>query len=292
MSSSKRTVTVRPIGTADLPQVSAFLARNFPPNSPAEDWVAAWEEVNGRPCADAPNHGMALWAGREVVGAYTAIYSSRLIEERPERFCNLAVWCVAPAYRSGSVRMLHALLAQDGYHFTDLSPTPAVQRLNLRLGFRYLDPSSHVMVNLPWPTLPGRLRVSSDPEEIAHVLTDEPLRNYRDHANCRWARHAVIVKGDSACYVQWRFESRKRLRCFAAIQHVSDPRLFRAGARSLSRHLALHHNALFTVVDNHVAGGSISPSVPIAGPPRRMFKSATLRPRQIDYLYSEITAAP
>lgn len=292
MSSSKQSVTVRPIETADLPPVGRFLADNFPPNSPAEDWVSAWSEINSRPGTDAPNHGMALWSGQQVVGAYPAIYSTRVINGRTERFCNLAVWCVAPGFRSGSIRMLNALLAQDGYHFTDLSPTPAVQQLNLRLGFRYLDPSSQLTVNLPLPTPPRRVQVSSDPDEIARVLTGEPLRYYQDHVRCRWARHAVIVTDDTACYVQWRFERRKNLRWFAAIQYASDPGLFRAGLRQLSRHLAFRHRALFTVVDDHVAGGAITPSVAISGPPRRMFKSATLGPDDIDYLYSEITAAP
>ncbi|MFC6705697.1 hypothetical protein [Flexivirga alba] len=269
-----------------------FLAENFPPKSPVEDWVKAWADINGRPGTQAPNHGMALWSRQDVVGAYLAIYSTRVIDGRSERFCNLAVWCVSPGYRSGSIRMLNALLAQDGYHFTDLSPTPEVQRLNLRLGFRYLDPSSQLTLNLPWPTLPRRTRVSSDPDEIARVLTGEPLRYYQDHLRCRWARHAVIIADTASCYVQWRFERRRNLRWVAAIQYVSEPHLFRAGLLSLSRHLAFRHKALFTLVDQHVVGGSFSPSASLVGPPRRMFKSATLGPGDIDYLYSEITAAP
>lgn len=53
----QRDVIVRPIKTADLVPVSRFLADNFPPDSPAEDWVTAWAEINDPPGADAPNHG-------------------------------------------------------------------------------------------------------------------------------------------------------------------------------------------------------------------------------------------
>ncbi|WP_446664598.1 hypothetical protein [Flexivirga sp. B27] len=272
--------------------MSRFLAQNFPPNSSAEDWVTGWAEINSRPEAEAPNHGMALWSGQDLVGVYAAIYSTRIIDGRREHFCNLAVWCVCAEFRASSVRMLRALLAQDGYHFTDLSPNPDVQRLNLRLGFRYLEPSWHLTLNLPWPTWPRRMTVSSEPEDVARALTGEPLRFYEDHRRCPWARHAVIETDTEACYVQWRFERRKRLRWFAAIQYVSDPVLFRAGWRHLSRHLGLRHQAVATLVDAHVAGGAVTPSMPLSGEPHRMFRSMTLRPDDIDYLYSEITAAP
>lgn len=292
MPASQRGVVVRPIETEDLPFIAAFLSEHFPPKSPAEDWVAAWEEINGRPGSNGPNHGMAMWSGKDVVGAYLAIYSTRIIDGRTERFCNLAVWCVAPEFRSRSTRMLNALLAQPGYHFTDLAATSAVQRLNLRLGFRYLDAGSQLTPNLPWPTLPNRTRVSSDPAEISRVLKGEPLRYYQDHALCRWARHAVIVRDAISCYVQWRFERRMHVRCFAAVQYVSEPGLFRDGFLDLSRHLGVRHGAPFTLVDHQVAGARLRPSVWIPSASQRMFKSATLGPRDFDYLYSEITAAP
>ena len=62
-----------------------------------------------------------------VVGAYLAFYSERTIDGRAERFCNLGAWCVLPEHRFHSLRLLKALLAQDGYHFTDLSPSGNVR---------------------------------------------------------------------------------------------------------------------------------------------------------------------
>ena len=59
-----------------------------------------------------------------------------MIDGRVERFCNLGAWCVLPEHRFHALRLLKALLAQDGYHFTDLSPSGNVVGLNERLGFR------------------------------------------------------------------------------------------------------------------------------------------------------------
>ena len=69
---------------------------------------------------NAPNHGFMLRDGQRVVGALLAFYSERLVAGRVEQFCNMGAWCVLPAYRSHSIRLLIAMLAQEGYHFTCL----------------------------------------------------------------------------------------------------------------------------------------------------------------------------
>ena len=38
------------------------------------------------------------------------------------RFGNVTSWCVLPDYRSRSISLFTALLRQDGYHFTVLTP--------------------------------------------------------------------------------------------------------------------------------------------------------------------------
>ena len=107
-----------------------------------------------------------LLDGDAVVGAHLAFYSERTIAGRRERFCNLGAWCVLPDYRFHALRLLKALLAQDGYHFTDLSPSGNVVGLNTRLGFRFLDTTTAVVPNLPWPSRPGRDTISADPALI------------------------------------------------------------------------------------------------------------------------------
>src|ERR1700752_1285102 len=131
-------VELSPIGDADVAAVADFLHANLnrrvPPSTWARAMSAPWKVV-------APNHGFMLRDGQRVVGAYLAFYSDRLMAGRMERFCNLASWAVLPEYRFHSVRLLKALLAQDGYHFTDLAPNEKVESVNARFKFRYLDTS-------------------------------------------------------------------------------------------------------------------------------------------------------
>ena len=272
--------------------MARFLGERFPPDTPADLWAEGWRDSVNLPGSDAPNHGFLLRADGQVVGAYPVIYSKRIIGGRPERFCNLAVWYTAPEYRSHSVAMLRAILAQEGWHFTDLTPIEVVQKLNLRLGFTYLDTTTMVIPNFFWPALPRRVRVSESPAVIESSLAGPPLVYYRDHRSCRWARHLVLLRGHEACHIIWRRERHKRLSCFASIQYASNPDLLRREFRRVGSHLLLRHGAVATFLETRLTAGRVWPSMLVRKPKSRMFRSATLTEQDIDYLYSEITSAP
>jgi hypothetical protein len=279
-------VELRPIAPEDADAVGAFLHSELNERVPAAAWARAvdvpWD-------VEHPNAGFMLLEGERIVGALLAFYSQRTIGGRTERFCNLGAWMVLPEHRFHSLRLLKALLAQDGYHFTDLSPSGSVPAINERLGFRYLDTTTALMPNVPWPSLPGRTTVSSDPAVIERTLAGRELQIYRDHAATVAARHLVIVRGAEHCYVIFRKDRRKGVGLFASILYVSDPAVFAAAAGPLGRHLLLRHGAAATLVERAVVADAPPRSFAVASPRRKMFRSAQLEPRQIDYLYSELT---
>ncbi|MDM4718583.1 hypothetical protein QTQ03_02830 [Micromonospora sp. WMMA1363] len=251
-----------------------------------EAWVRAvdvpWK-------VDAPNHGMMLVSdGGEVVGVLLAFYSERMVTGQAERFCNLGAWCVLPEFRFHSLKLLRALLAQPGYHFTDLSPSGNVVPINTRLGFCFLETSTVLVPNLPWPSLPGRRVVSADPEVIRRTLTGPDLERYLDHADAPAARHVVLVDGDQWCHVVFRRDRRKRLPLFGSILYVSNPQLFHRMHRMLLRHLLLRHGVVATLAELRVVGRRPSLSVLLPDTRRKMFRSDSLDPDDIDYLYSEL----
>jgi hypothetical protein len=271
--------------------------RRAPEHAPGAEWVRAWLGTVNRRGSDAPNHGFMLWAQDRVVGIYLAIYSYRDIEGRQERFCSLAGWYVSPEYRAQSLLLLRAILAQPGYHFTDMRPNERVQKLNLRLGFRYLQAETALVPNLPWPALPQkpageRIRISSDPAVIQATLSGPARTFYADHATCRHARHLVLLRGEESCYVLWRMVARRNLKVFAWILYASNPQLLRDGWRPLASRLLLRHGAAFTVVDTHVAGGRVRPWIVLPKQRQRRMFRGTVAPETVDYLYSEITSAP
>jgi hypothetical protein len=275
-----------PITSADLHAVASFLHAELNTHISAAEWEAAlippWE-------SDQPNHGFLLRAGERIVGVHLAFYSKRQIEGRTERFCNLAAWCVIDEYRSLGLRLLNALLAQKGFHFTDLSPSGNVIPLNKRLKFSHLNVATALVPNLPWPLWPSRVRVITDPTEIEHSLSGRDLEIYLDHARTAAAHHVVVVKDDAPCYVIFRRTRRKNLPLFASILYTGNRELFPGIAHYVFRHLLFRYGIVATLAELRVVGKRPKPSIMLKSPRPKMYRSTTLRPDQIDDLYSELT---
>ena len=271
-----------PIATADVPAVAQFMHTHLNPRVSATAWSQA---LNVPWRVEPPNHGFLLRENGAVVGAYLAYYSDRLIGGKQEHFCNLGAWCVLEEYRSQGLRLLTSLLAQD-YHFTDFSPSGNVVELNRRLKFSELDTTTVLLPNLP--TMPGRCHISADPDVLATSLTGADRQIYLDHRRAQAAKHITISSGDESCYVMFRKDTRKRMRVFASILHVSNPEVFRRFARQLGTFLLTRHGAAATLIELRVAGGKPTGAVTLSRSRPKMFKSPYLQADDIDYLYSEL----
>jgi hypothetical protein len=284
---SVRSVSLLPIMEDDLDEVGAFLHLNMNTRISAHQWSAsmtpAWS-------VEAPNRGFLLRAADVVVGAYLAVYSERTIAGQPERFCNLGAWCVLETHRSHSVRLLSAMLRQEGYHFTDFSPSGSVVPLNQRLKFVDLDTSTVLVPNLPWPVQVHGVRLVSDGSEIESLLTGDDLRRYLDHRGAAGARQFVLLEqGGRVCHIVVRKDRRRNLALFASILHVSDREVFARHQDIAFRHLLVRHGAAATLVELRVTGGAPRRGRLLASARPKMFRSATLKAEDIDYLYSELT---
>jgi hypothetical protein len=280
------TVELAPITDADVPAVADFLHANFNNRVP---WARACLEVPWK--VEAPNHGFMLRDGQRVVGACLAFYAERLVAGHMERFCNMGAWCVHPAYRSHSIWLHMALLGQEGYHFTSLSPSETVMAINALLKFRSLDTSAVLVPNLPWPTLPSRTRISDDPDVIERTLAGAELELYRDHAHALAARHHVLIRGQDTCYVVYREHGYKGVPLLAGVLYVSNPDLFHRAMIPLTRHLLVRHRLVGTLMELRVIKHQPRLSFKLTSFPK-MYRSASMEPGQIDNLYSELVCVP
>lgn len=286
---AKTRTEVRPITADDVSAVAEFMHAQLNERVPA----AAWAQALDVPWSvEQPNAGFMLLDGDRVVGANLAFYSERTIDGRCERFCNLGAWCVLPEYRLQGLGLPKALLAQEGYHFTDLSPSGSVVGLNQRLGFEFLDTTTTLVPNLPWPSRPGRDTISSDPAVIRRTLSGHELELYRDHARAAATRHLVVIRGAEHSYVIFRKDRRKGMPLFATLLYTSNPELLATMLRPLSRHLLLRHGVAATLLEEAVVRARPRPSLAVTSPRRKMFRSPSLEAAQIDYLYSELVCLP
>ena len=284
----------RVITDADVPAVAAFFHEHLNSAVSAADWASVMRTTWA---ADAPNHGFFMTIGSEgsderVVGAHAAIYSDREIGGKRVRVCNLAAWCVLEEHRFAGLRLLQSLLKQDGYEFTDMSPSGNAVPLLERLGFHHLDTSTAVVPNLPWPSIPGRITVSSDPAVIAAALDGAELRIFRDHEHALGARQLLIRRGDQRCLVVWRRDSRWGRVPLSAILYVSNPSLYRACRGVVARHLLVRHRVPAMLAELRVVGQRPRLSLMLGHPVAKMYRSDALAAHEIDCLYSELTALP
>ena len=284
--SSGSAVRLKPILRDDAPRVGQFLHDHLngrlTPQKWAEAMVPPWQ-------VEAPNHGYMLLDGEQVAGVQLAFYSVRETSAGPVRICNVAAFCVHPAYRALSLRLLRAVLSQPGYSFTDLSPSGNVRPLNLRLGFRLLDTATALVPGLAWMLALPRMRLISDGEIIAATLREPDLRIFRDHRTAQAAQHLLLVDGKRQCHVIFRRDRRKNLPLFATILHVSDPELFGIGCGQVFRHLLLRHGIAFTLLELRLVRDRPRFSLLLRAHRPKMFRSEQLPPEAVDYLYSELT---
>lgn len=286
-----RTVGLSPITSADVHETASFFHANLNRRLTARDWAAAmvppWS-------ATSPNHGFLLRDGARVVGAYLAFYSVRNVDGSHERVCNLAAWCVLEEYRSHSLRLVRAMLSQRGYTFTDLSPSGNVVAVNERLGFAHLDTTTALVPAVPWPMWSRDVRVVAEPDEIARTLSGRDRQVFLEHRNAGAAKHVVVVRGGESCYVIFRRDRRKRIPMFGSILYVSDTAAFRRAAPWVFRHMLLRHGLPFGLAELRVVGARPRLSVILRQRLSRpkMYKSSTMQPERIDYLYSELTCVP
>ncbi|WP_232425681.1 hypothetical protein [Mycobacterium sp. JS623] len=280
------TVELAPITDADVAAVADFLHTNHNDRVP---WALACSTVPWK--GEAPNHGFMLRDGQRVVGTLLALYSERLVAGRLERFCNLGSWCVLPDYRSQSISLVNAVLAQEGYNFTILSPAKRPQEMLPWFRFRFFDTSAALIPNLPWPTLPGRTRISADPDVIERTLAGTELKLYRDHALALAVHHLVLTRGQDTCYVMYRKVRYRGAPVFAILLHVSNPELFHRALIPLTRHLLLRHGLVATLAELRIIEHEPYLSFKLNNWPKA-YRSESLEPGQIDYLYSELVCVP
>lgn len=275
--------TVAPITGADLTEVGVFMSSHLNSKVAPDAWSRAltvpWS-------VDAPNHGFLLRdADEQVVGAYLAYYSRRVVAQERVDVCNLGAWCVVEEHRFAGLRLLTSLVNQPGYHFTDLSPSGNVVPLNRRMKFVDLDTSADLVPHVPRPC---RCRTSVAPDRLEEILDGRDRELWKDHRGAAAVVHAVVTIGGKHSYVMLRKDTRRGMRCFASVLHAGDPEVYRAHATCLGSRL-LRRGYAATLVERRVSHGTPRGSMPVRQNRPKMFRSPTWTATDVDYLYSELT---
>lgn len=277
---------LEPVTADTLPEFAQFLHDHLDASRSPAQWVQSFAG-NGWP-GDAPNHGFVVRDEGRIVGAIGALYAERSIDGQPARTCNITSWCVLDSHRQQSMRLAMAVVSQKGWHFSDFSPTKVVAGTLQFLKFKPLDDRQVVTLNLPWPALPGGWRIVTAPQEIEQALGGAAKTDWQHHRQYPWLNHVLIGRPGAWCHVIYKRRVFKGLPT-AAILHASDDALLRAGWRRLAGHL-LARGLPCCQVEYRLLQGTPWPAAIRSGFNPKLFLSDSLRPEQVDYLYSESMA--
>jgi hypothetical protein len=290
MSEPERSsVVIEPIGDANRQEVVDFLVRNMEPHRDVDFWKRAvrppWPRVG-------PNEGLALRSRDDgLVGAYLAYFSEREIDGRSYKFCNLGTWCVLPEYRFHSLRLLKAMLGQEGLTFTDFTPSERVVSINKRLGFEPL-PGTELTAYLGFPQFAGlSAEVLEGPAAEARLDDEEQATRFRDHDGVPGVEQILICGREGNCHVIYRVQKRRGIR-LAMVVYASDAELLRRYRGRFGWHLLRRHGLLAVLAERRLARRLSWLSKRLDAPSPKMALSKDLGHEQIDYLYSELVGLP
>lgn len=279
---------LEPIRDEDLPEFCAFLHAHLNPSHPAEVWANAFRQDWG---VDKPNNGFLIRDdGGALVGGIGAIYAAYPVRGQLKKFCNITSWMVLNEYRTQSMRLAMAVIAQPGYIFTDLSPTAVVEQSLKFLKFQPMNEARTVLFNLPapWQRLRGA-GVITEPVRIEAMLDEASLKVYRDHRQFPWLKFLCVGNDRERSLVVYKRTKLKGLPS-AEIVGFTHPDIFLRHLPVLGCHF-LHSGMPTTRVESRLLPGRPRGlHRELRGYRNKVFRGDGVTEADIQNLYSEYVA--
>jgi hypothetical protein len=239
---------------------------------------------------DESHCGLILVDGDRTVGFLGMIFSSRQINDKTEKFCNLTSWYVHQDYRSRAISMILPLHGMKDYTITDLTPANHVYKIQKKLGFKDLDAEGRLLLPFGRRLFQPKYYPTDMTHELAAIekkLEGQDLRIFNDHKHYQ-CYHFLLTGKDRSCYIIYTKLKRKRLP-YAHLHYISDSDLFGLAYRDIRKSILTHAKACFLLIDSRLVKNKklpVSICLPYRAP--KQYMSATLKPEQIDNLYSEL----
>jgi hypothetical protein len=275
-------------------------------NADAEKWKALffnhWQHQEDY-------YGFVLTDGDRIVGFLGAIFSSREINGRKEKFCNLSTWIVDEHYKKHGLSLFLPVLELEDYTVTNFSSAEKTYIISKKLGFEDVEFNLQYVFPFPRFGFKDNIKLEYSLPRICQILHGPDLRIFEDHIKFD-CHHILITRGEEYCYLILKKTKaylkpvyymnrifQKVLKTsfiqenafLGHVHYVSNKPLFKeviAGAvfpvcAKLKVLGLLLNSSWLTGVDDV----SIQPYKTFSSP---LFKSKTIQKENIDTLYSEI----
>ena len=247
-----------------------------------------WERLFKLHWDDNQNYfGYVMYDGDKAVGFLGLLFSRRVVKDKTSKFCNISSWIVRKEYRRQSLHLLLPVLELDNYTITVLTCNAGTYFITKKLGFIDLEVGQRVILPLPFlPKIIPSANIIFEHSEIEKRLKGETLKIYHDHRNLN-CFHIIICGPKGTCYLVGTRTNKKNIP-LAHIHYISDCRVFSSYISAVSGRLCWQVKVVGMLVDERLLQGeTIFPSIHFSLPHPRVYKSNTLKSRDIDLLYSE-----
>ena len=119
------------------------------------------------------NCGYSLCEGERIVGFLGYIYSSKIIDHKVVKFCNLTTWIVEEEYRNSSLLLIYPVLKMKDYCITNYIPALNVYKVSKKLGFEDLETHENIILPIvnPFKYFLYRSNFLTDVDEITNALS-------------------------------------------------------------------------------------------------------------------------
>ena len=263
------------------------LLKNFQTNNP-QITRERWERLFAYTWpVEEPARALVLRHGDRFTGIVCTMFSDRLIGGRRERRCNVNSWYVEPAYRAQSLELMAAALSVPCDTMTALTPMRVHLPFYEQMGLQPLESGLRILLPVPTAPLTSGFRATRDPQRIAGLLDGEELTAFEQH-RAQMCQHLLIYGKSARCYIAFTRTSGRRV-SFSHVHHIGHLDLFLAALNLVKFELYRANATLFTMIEERFLRGHILPfSRPAGLKAPRLFRSARLRPEQIDNLHSEM----
>lgn len=277
------TATLRRATPGDIDAICTFLHENMNSDFSVERWrrlfTPQW-------CEDDPDLGLVAEDAGRIVGFHGHVCSHRTVGSRRKRFVNFTSWYVLKEYRGQGIgrQMLEMATADPDTTYMVCSLSPKRIEYFKTLGMEVLD-SERLLWRKDGHEFEN-LELIHDPEVIAMRANPDEVEVLRDHEGLNVSPVLVSTKC-TQCLLLLSTAVKNGGVTYHDVLYRSNPGLFTDRAPDIAEALLPDGESVLAADRRFVEKDSAEAEVEVIRSPR-FYKTADVRPRNVDLAYSEI----
>lgn len=242
------------------------------------------------------NWGHVMLVDSEIVGYLGYIMSTRSINGKEEKICNLTSWFVKEAYRNQSLQLMFPMLGFKKYTITNLTPNKDSFEVLKKFGFKPLETSDKLITPVGFHFFSTRYKIIKNHKKILEILSPKDLKLFNDHKDFD-SIHTLIIdkKTEEYCYLISRKFNTKSIGAsklglpFLHIYYVGNQDIFSRSCNYIRPMLNFKYGVFFCIIGERLLNETkIKYSKTLVRDVPSVYKSRTLERNQVDELYSEL----